>query len=87
VLNGEQVPAIQQPASFSSVNEALENFRDNRGAFVKYVKTTTDDLHKYKLKTASGDFDIYSLMALSARHTAHYANLREEIRKDPHFPR
>lgn len=78
---------LQHAAAFTDINTALEQFRYDRHAIIRYAKTTTDDLHKYKLKTNAGDIDVYQLILLHTRYTEACSQLIADIKRSPDFPK
>jgi hypothetical protein len=78
-----------EPASskWSSANEALEAFKESRGALLKYVKTTTEDVRSHVTQSHMGSIDVYQVMLLISAHTARHIKQIEEIKTAQHFPK
>ena len=75
------------PKAFEDINEALKQFRDDRQSIVRYVKTTTSNLHNYTVQTAAGTYDVYQLLQLHAKYTEACSRIIYEIKRSPDFPK
>ena len=67
--------------------QALERFRDDRSAIIRYVRTTTEDVRSYHLRTPGGTMDAYQLIFLNAWLTKDCLQKIEKIKANPNFPR
>ncbi len=74
-------------ASWTTTEQALEDFKAQRARLMKYVKTTTQDLRNHVVDDADGKMDVYQLLLIAAGHTHRHLQQIEEIKSHPKFPR
>lgn len=74
-------------AKWTTVKDAVNDFKKSRSHLVKYVKTTTEDVRNHVVQFPTGYMDTYQLMLLIAGHTLRHTEQIKEIMSDPNFPR
>lgn len=83
-----QAPEAAQPKNtgYSSLNEALTDFKKTRGEHIKYMKTSTADMRNHVVQTPLGWIDCYQLYLFIAAHCNRHTQQMNEVKKDPAFP-
>ena len=81
-------PEIIQPgkAPWTTMEEALTEFKSSRTAHLKYTKTTTEDLRNHIFPMPFGTLDGYQFLLFMAAHSTRHTKQIEEIKADPKFP-
>jgi hypothetical protein len=86
--------AIKTPASFhpanagwKSVIEAKSAFKTSRLRYLKYIKTTTEDLRNRFIDLPTGTIDCYQLLLLMAAYSDRHERQIKEIIAHPRFPK
>jgi hypothetical protein len=74
-------------ASYKSLEEALADFKLQRTAHIKYVRTTTEDLRNHVVEMPFGAIDCYQLTLMFGAHTERHIQQLKEVMKDPGFPK
>jgi chromosome segregation ATPase len=88
MLEANHHPAPQQvSASHADINKALKQFRNDRQSMVRYIRTTTNNLHNYQVEANNSQFDIYHLLTLNAKYTEACARIIDDIKRSPGFPK
>lgn len=80
------MPDFEPTGKFSSADEALEAFDDQREDIVDALKDTDADLRNYLFEMPFGKMDGYQLMLFMAGHTARHTQQIEEVKNSPGFP-
>jgi hypothetical protein len=75
-----------EQSTWKSMEEAMEAFKDNRNALIKYAKTSTHDMRNHVGQTPLGYLDVYQMILLISGHTKRHTMQIEEIKADPRFP-
>jgi hypothetical protein len=75
------------PATLRSVDETLEQFKEERAKAIKYIRTTTQDVRAHTTTTPSGPADVYQLYLGMCAHQARHTRAIKEILASPGFPR
>lgn len=76
-----------QNTKYTSVEDALTQFKMQRAELIKYVKTTTEDLRNHVVEFPFGSFDSYQLILFMAGHSNRHYQQINEVKADPNFPR
>jgi uncharacterized damage-inducible protein DinB len=83
-----QAPQSLQPANtgFGSMEQALEDFKKNRGEHIKYLKNSTEDLRNHVIELPIGYVDGYQLLLFMAAYSSRHTLQIKEVKTDPGFP-
>lgn len=76
-----------QNTDYKTVSEALNDFRTNRVAHIKYIKATSEDLRNHFVEMRFGLLDCYQLCLMISSHTKRHIGQLNEVRADPGFPK
>jgi hypothetical protein len=84
-----QAPEAIQPQNtgYKSLDEALEDFKNQRSDHIKYAKTTTEDLRNHVVQMPFGSIDCYQLYLMIAAHSNRHTQQINEVKADPNFPK
>lgn len=74
-------------ASYKSLNEALNDFKELRTEHIKYIRTTTEDLRNHVVQLPFGWIDCYQLTLMVGAHTNRHTQQLNEVKADPGFPK
>ncbi len=80
-------PIQPKNTGFKTINEALEDFKMNRGEHIKYLKTTTEDLRNHVVQLPFGYIDCYQLCLMIAAHSNRHTQQLKEVMADARFPK
>lgn len=82
-------PASFDPskANSESINEALSAFRISRLQYLKYAKTTTEDLRNHFIQMPFGWIDCYQFFIFLAMHSDGHAERINKLIRQPGFPK
>lgn len=83
-----QAPEEVQPknTSYKSMEEAVEDFKINRTAHIKYMKTSTEDMRNHVVQMPFGWVDCYQLYLLLGAHANRHTQQINEVKADAGFP-
>jgi len=83
-----QAPEPIQPKNtgFNSLDEAVEDFKKNRGEHIRYLKNSTEDLRNHVVETPAGIIDCYQLLLFIAAHSNRHTQQLNEVKAHPGFP-
>lgn len=83
-----QAPEPIQPKNtgFASLDVAIEDFKTNRGAHIKYLKNSTEDLRNHVVQIPVGWIDCYQLCLMIAAHSNRHTQQMNEVKANPGFP-
>lgn len=83
-----QAPEPIQPKNtgFASLDAAIEDFKTNRNAHIKYLKNSTEDLRNHVVQTPAGWVDCYQLYLMIAAHSNRHTQQMNEVKANPGFP-
>lgn len=83
-----QAPEPIQPKNtgFASLGAAVEDFKMNRGAHIKYLKNSTEDLRNHVIQMPLGWIDCYQLCLMIAAHSNRHTQQLNEVKVNPGFP-
>jgi DinB superfamily len=81
-------PEIFKPTGkFTTFNEAITTFRDQRLKTIEYIKTTKDDLRNHFWKhPLTGTIDLYQTLLLMSAHLERHIEQIEYLKKSKEFP-
>ncbi len=84
-----QAPEPFQPKniSYKSLDEAIDDFKTNRTAHIKYMKTSTEDMRNHVIQMPFGSIDCYQLYLMIAAHSNRHTQQMNEVKADPAFPK
>ena len=71
---------------FSSLDEALDAFKEIRGRHLKYARTTTEDLRNHVMDTPLGKMDAYQFLLFMVGHCQRHTLQIQEVMADAKFP-
>ena len=72
---------------YKSLDEALEAFKDRRKDHIKYLKSTTEDMHNHVVQMPFGWLDCYQICLMVASHSNRHTQQINEVKADPAFPK
>jgi hypothetical protein len=83
-----QAPEPIQPKNtgFSTLDDALADFKSSRMDHIKYMKNTTEDLRNHVVQLPVGWIDCYQLYLFIAAHSNRHTQQMNEVRADAGFP-
>ena len=83
-----QAPEPIQPKNtgFSSLTEAVEDFKNSRGNHIKYLKNSTEDLRNHVVQMPFGYIDCYQFLLFMAAHSNRHTQQMNEVKANPGFP-
>jgi hypothetical protein len=74
-------------ASWKTIDEALDYFKDLRTQHIKYVRNTTEDLRNHVLKMPFGSLDCYQVCLMMASHSNRHTQQLNEVKAEANFPK
>ncbi|HEV7780033.1 MAG TPA: DinB family protein [Chitinophagaceae bacterium] len=83
-----QAPEPIQPRNtgFNSLDDALEDFKKNRGDHIKYLRTSTEDLRNHVMQMPFGYIDGYQFLLFMAAHSNRHTQQINEVKAAAGFP-
>ncbi len=83
-----QAPEPFQPKniSYKSLAEAADDFKINRTAHIKYMKTSTEDMRNHVVQMPFGWIDCYQLYLMIGAHSNRHTQQMNEVKANPAFP-
>ena len=83
-----QAPEPIQPKNtgFASLEAAIEDFKMNRSAHIKYLKNSTEDLRNHVVQMPLGYIDCYQLYLMIAAHSNRHTQQINEVKANAGFP-
>ena len=78
---------LQPQNSFGSMKGSLEEFKSQRKAHIKYVKTTEDDLRNHYFDFPFGKADAYQVILFMAGHGERHRAQIKELMAHADFPK
>lgn len=83
-----QAPEPIQPKNtgFTSIDEAVMDFKKSRGEHIKYLKNTTEDLRNHVVQMPFGYIDCYQLLLFIAAHNNRHTQQMNEVKAHTGFP-
>ena len=78
--------AVAKKAGYKSVAQALSDFKQQRVAKIKYIRTTNEDVRNHVAQTEIGWLDCYQLTLMMSANTSKYSAEIKKIMSDPGFP-
>ena len=80
-------PAWLEHRIIKNLEEAIEDFKNNRTAHIKYIKATSEDLRNHFVQMSFGLLDCYQLCLMISSHTNRHTQQLNEVKTDPGFPK
>jgi hypothetical protein len=80
-------PFEPKNATWKTIDEALDYFKDLRGEHIKYIKNTTEDLRNHVVKMPFGSLDCYQVCLMMASHSNRHTQQLNEVKADANFPK
>jgi len=81
-------PAFEpQNTGYKSLDDAMNDFKINRTAHIKYIKATSEDMRNHFVQMPFGLLDCYQLSLMIASHTNRHTQQLNEVKADPGFPK
>lgn len=80
-------PLEPQNTGYKSLEGALNDFRANRAAHIKYIKATSEDLRNHFVEMPFGILDCYQLCLMISSQTNRHMQQVNEVKADPGFPK
>lgn len=83
-----QAPEIFRPENikYTSLDEALADFKVSRMNHIKYMKSSTEDLRNHVVQMPFGYVDCYQLYLLLGAHSNRHTQQINEVKGDSGFP-
>ena len=81
------VSLLPEKSGYHTLDEAMADFKENRTAHIKYLKSSTEDLRNHVMQLPIGMIDCYQLCLAIPAHSEQHLLQIEEIKKDPAFPK
>jgi hypothetical protein len=82
------LPSLEpQNTGYSTLEEALNDFRTMRTAHIKYIKATSEDLRNHFVQMRFGLLDCYQLCLMISSHTTRHISQLNEVKRNPAFPK
>ncbi len=84
-----QAPEPIQPKNtgYNSIEEALADFKENRTAHIRYMRTSTEDMRNRVVQMPFGWIDCYQLYIFFAAHTQRHTLQLNEVKAAAGFPK
>lgn len=76
-----------QNTGYTSLDGALEDFKETRNEHIRYMKTTTEDLRNHTVAMPFGTIDCFQLALMVPAHSLRHVKQIDEIKGDANFPR
>lgn len=81
-------PAFEpQNTGYKSLDDAINDFKVNRTAHIKYIKATSEDMRNHFVQMPFGLLDCYQLSLMIASHTNRHTQQLNEVKADSGFPK
>ena len=81
-------PAFEpQNTGYKTIDDAMNDFKINRAAHIKYIKATSEDLRNHFVEMPFGLLDCYQLSLMIASHSNRHTQQLNEVKADPGFPK
>ncbi len=80
-------PFEPQNTSYKSLDEAMNDFKTTRGAHIKYMKATSEDLRNHFVQMPFGLLDCYQLCLMISSHTNRHIQQLNEVKANTGFPK
>jgi hypothetical protein len=74
-------------ATWTSVNDAVSDFKSQRAAIIKYAKTSTEDLRNHIFKLPFVTIDGYQMLLFISAHSNRHTQQLNEVKAHPDFPK
>ncbi len=74
-------------AGWTTTEQTLETFKEDRSRLMKYVKTTTQDMRSHLIDDDGSYFDSYQMLLLLSAHSDRHTQQILEVRSHPSFPK
>jgi hypothetical protein len=86
--NKAQAPEPFKPENikYTSMEEALADFKMNRMEHIKYIKTSTEDMRNHVVQMPLGWIDCYQLYLLLGAHSNRHTQQINEVKAAAGFP-
>ena len=80
-------PFEPQNTGFSTLNDAINSFKENRGKLIDYIKHSEADLRNHIATLPVGSFDSYQMILFIGAHSNRHMQQIEEVKANPGFPK
>ena len=80
-------PFEPQNTLYKSLDEAINDFKTERTAHVKYIKATSEDLRNHFVQMSFGLLDCYQLCLMISAHTSRHTQQLNEVKAEAGFPK
>jgi len=74
-------------ASWKTVDEAMDYFKDLRAEHIKYIKNTTEDLRNHVVTMPFGALDCYQVCLMMGSHSNRHTQQLNEVKAEKNFPK
>lgn len=71
---------------YQLMDEALESYKNMRADHIKYIKSTTEDMHNHIALLPFGMIDCYQICLFMSAHNNRHTQQINEVKSDPAFP-
>ena len=72
---------------YKTLDDALEAFKSRRMEHIKYMKSSTEDMHNHVAQLPFGMIDCYQICLFMAAHSNRHLQQINEVKSDPAFPK
>jgi len=80
-------PFEPKNATWKTLDEAVDYFKDLRAEHIKYIKNTTEDMRNHVVKMPFGSLDCYQICLMVASHSNRHTQQLNEVKTDANFPK
>jgi DinB superfamily len=79
-------PIQPKNTGYTSLGEAIEDFKKHRGDHIKYLRSSTEDLRNHVVQMPFGWVDSYQLCLMIAAHSNRHTQQMDEVKASTGFP-
>jgi DinB superfamily len=79
-------PFKPENIKYSTLDEALADFKSSRMAHIKYMKTSTEDMRNHVVQMPFGWIDCYQLYLLIGAHSSRHTQQINEVKATAGYP-
>lgn len=76
-----------QNTGYKTLEDAMNDFKTNRAAHIKYIKATSEDLRNHFVQLPFGLLDCYQLCLMISSHTTRHTQQLKEVKAGTGFPK
>jgi len=79
-------PVQPKNTGYTSLEQAVTDFKNNRMAHIKYMKNSTEDFRNHVVQLPFGWIDAYQFYLFIAAHSNRHTQQINEVKSHPDFP-